>query len=87
MTNVIFSKPFTLLTFMNFVNLISQIVQRMTSESLADEIRSKIKDGIKQISYYEQEDSDGVPDDHGTSHLSILAEDGSAVAVTSSINN
>ncbi len=56
----------------------------MTSESFADEIRSKIKDNIKQSSY---QDSDGVPDDHGTSHLSIIAEDGSAVAVTSSINN
>ncbi|XP_058644325.1 glutathione hydrolase 1 proenzyme-like isoform X2 [Onychostoma macrolepis] len=66
---------------------LTKIVQRMTSESFADEIRSKIKDDIKQISYDEQEDSDGVPDDHGTSHLSVLAEDGSAVAVTSSINN
>uniref|UniRef100_A0A672KID2 Gamma-glutamyltranspeptidase 1-like n=1 Tax=Sinocyclocheilus grahami TaxID=75366 RepID=A0A672KID2_SINGR len=55
-------------------------------KSLADNIRSKIKDDLKQSSYYEQEDSDGVPDDHGTSHLSVLAEDGSAVAVTSSIN-
>uniref|UniRef100_A0A672KN37 Gamma-glutamyltranspeptidase 1-like n=1 Tax=Sinocyclocheilus grahami TaxID=75366 RepID=A0A672KN37_SINGR len=65
---------------------LTEIVKRMTSESLADNIRSKIKDDLKQSSYYEQEDSDGVPDDHGTSHLSVLAEDGSAVAVTSSIN-
>ncbi|RXN31309.1 gamma-glutamyltranspeptidase 1-like protein [Labeo rohita] len=66
---------------------VAEIVKRMTSESLADEIRSKIKDDFKQTRYYEQEDSDGVPEDHGTSHLSVLAEDGSAVAVTSSINN
>ncbi|XP_050957285.1 glutathione hydrolase 1 proenzyme isoform X1 [Labeo rohita] len=66
---------------------VTEIVKRMTSESLADRIRNKIKDDFKQTSYYEQEDSDGVPEDHGTSHLSVLAEDGSAVAVTSSINN
>ncbi|XP_043115292.1 glutathione hydrolase 1 proenzyme-like isoform X2 [Puntigrus tetrazona] len=66
---------------------LTEIVKDMTSESLANKIRSKIKDDIKQISYFEQEDSDGVPFDHGTSHLSVLAEDGSAVAVTSSINN
>ncbi|RXN27976.1 gamma-glutamyltranspeptidase 1-like protein [Labeo rohita] len=66
---------------------LAEIVKIMTSESLADKIRSKIKDDIKQTSYFEQEDSNGVPDDHGTSHLSVLAEDGSAVAVTSSINN
>ncbi|RXN31308.1 gamma-glutamyltranspeptidase 1-like protein [Labeo rohita] len=66
---------------------LTEIVKRMTSENLADDIRSKIKDDFKQTSYYEQEDSDGVPEDHGTSHLSVLAEDGSAVAVTSSINN
>ncbi|XP_050957291.1 glutathione hydrolase 1 proenzyme-like [Labeo rohita] len=66
---------------------VTEIVKRMTSESLADGIRNKIKDDFKQTSYYEQEDRDGVPEDHGTSHLSVLAEDGSAVAITSSINN
>ncbi|KAL1281464.1 hypothetical protein QQF64_000267, partial [Cirrhinus molitorella] len=65
---------------------LTEVLKRMTSESLADDIRSKIKDNLKQISYYEQEDS-GLPEDHGTSHLSVLAQDGSAVAVTSSINN
>ncbi|XP_059410878.1 glutathione hydrolase 1 proenzyme-like isoform X2 [Carassius carassius] len=67
---------------------LTEIIKRMTSVSFADNIRSKIKDDFKQISYFEQEDSDGVPAyDHGTYHLSVLAEDGSAVAVTSSINN
>ncbi|XP_073698631.1 glutathione hydrolase 1 proenzyme-like [Garra rufa] len=67
---------------------LTEIVKIMTSESFADDIRSKITDpGTHQLNYYEQEDIDGVPDDHGTSHLSVLAEDGSAVAVTNSINN
>ncbi|XP_051741737.1 glutathione hydrolase 1 proenzyme-like isoform X2 [Ctenopharyngodon idella] len=68
-------------------NNITEIVQKMTSVSFADHIRSKIKDDNKQDSYYEQEGIDKVPDDHGTSHLSVIAEDGSAVAVTSSIND
>lgn len=55
----------------------------MTSDGFADHIRSQIKDDIKQDRY----EVKTVPDDHGTSHLSIIAEDGSAVAVTSSINN
>ncbi|XP_056313956.1 glutathione hydrolase 1 proenzyme-like [Danio aesculapii] len=58
----------------------SQFVKNMISDSFADHIRSLIKDDHKQISY-------SVEKDNGTSHLSVLAEDGSAVAVTSSINN
>ncbi|XP_050975166.1 glutathione hydrolase 1 proenzyme-like isoform X2 [Labeo rohita] len=65
---------------------VTGIVNNMTSDSFADMIRSMINDSFKQNSYG-QEDSNGVPDDHGTSHLSVIAEDGSAVAVTSSINN
>ncbi|XP_067298515.1 glutathione hydrolase 1 proenzyme-like, partial [Pseudorasbora parva] len=64
---------------------ISEVVKNMISDDFADHIRSKIKDDIKQTSY--SKDDYKVPDDHGTSHLSIIAEDGSAVAVTSSINN
>jgi len=56
----------------------------MTSVSFAEEIWRKINDNFKQTSYG---DINIVPDDHGTSHLSIIAEDGSAVAVTSSIND
>ncbi|RXN24325.1 gamma-glutamyltranspeptidase 1-like protein [Labeo rohita] len=73
-----------------------QIVKEMTSDSFADCIRSNIKDDIKQEQYdvqcsnYPADDFKqykNFPDDeHGTSHLSVIAEDGSAVAVTSSIN-
>ncbi|XP_021333880.3 glutathione hydrolase 1 proenzyme-like [Danio rerio] len=66
---------------------ITEHVKNMVSDSFADHIRSKIKDDLKQTSYDEQEDINTVPEDHGTSHVSVLAKDGSAVAVTSSINN
>ncbi|KAL0153577.1 hypothetical protein M9458_051191, partial [Cirrhinus mrigala] len=67
-------------------------VKTMTTDSFADCIRGEIKDDIKQERYDEQCeqvrcDGNCVNDDFGTSHLSIIAEDGSAVAVTSSIND
>ncbi|RXN31307.1 gamma-glutamyltranspeptidase 1-like protein [Labeo rohita] len=65
---------------------ITETIKNMTSKSFADDIRSKIKDDIKQDTYG-QESENCPDDDFGTSHLSIIAEDGSAVAVTSSINN
>ncbi|XP_042573432.1 glutathione hydrolase 1 proenzyme-like isoform X3 [Cyprinus carpio] len=63
-----------------------QLVKNMTSESTANGIRSKIKDDIKQVKYDDNEEN-YPDDDRGTSHLSIIGEDGSAVAVTSSIND
>ncbi|ROJ96900.1 Glutathione hydrolase 1 proenzyme [Anabarilius grahami] len=63
---------------------ITAIVQNMTSESFADYIRSMIKDDTTKQDRY---DVKTVCEGHGTSHLSVIAEDGSAVAVTSSINN
>uniref|UniRef100_A0A8C1JTG2 Uncharacterized protein n=1 Tax=Cyprinus carpio TaxID=7962 RepID=A0A8C1JTG2_CYPCA len=66
--------------------VVLQLVKNMTSESTANGIRSKIKDDIKQVKYDDNEEN-YPDDDRGTSHLSIIGEDGSAVAVTSSIND
>uniref|UniRef100_A0A8C2KVL5 Uncharacterized protein n=1 Tax=Cyprinus carpio TaxID=7962 RepID=A0A8C2KVL5_CYPCA len=65
---------------------IRELVKNMTSESTANGIRSKIKDDIRQVKYDDNEEN-YPDDDRGTSHLSIIGEDGSAVAVTSSIND
>lgn len=57
----------------------------MISDDFADTIRSKISDDSTQSeNYYGGEFVNSESD--GTSHLSIIAEDGSAVAVTSTIN-
>uniref|UniRef100_A0A9J8CG97 Glutathione hydrolase n=1 Tax=Cyprinus carpio carpio TaxID=630221 RepID=A0A9J8CG97_CYPCA len=67
-----------------FLN-ISSFIQNITSKDYADMILQKITDNMtQQESYYEPEFY--LPDDHGTAHVSVLAEDGSAVAATSTIN-
>ena len=71
--------------FTLFFFLFSQIAQHMLEQSLGDKLRQLIQDNrtFDNVSYYAQYFSDA---DYGTTHLSVLAENGDAVAVTTSIN-
>ncbi|KAK2915690.1 hypothetical protein Q8A67_000064 [Cirrhinus molitorella] len=63
---------------------IAEIVKNMTLDDFADNMRSMIKDDTVN---QERPDVKTVCAGHGTTHVSVITEDGSAVAVTSSINN
>ena len=74
-----------LFLFTLFCFLFSQIAQHMLEQSLGDKLRQRIQDNrtFDDVSYYAKYFSDA---DYGTTHISVLAENGDAVAVTTSIN-
>ena len=62
-----------------------QIAKKMLKQELGAKLRTLIKDDRTHgsVSYYAQHFSDA---DYGTTHLSVLAKNGDAVSVTSTIN-
>ncbi|XP_078062886.1 glutathione hydrolase 1 proenzyme-like [Mustelus asterias] len=67
-----------------FVNM-TELVANMTSNYFATQLRSRITDDTTHSMQYYEPDFYTV-DNHGTAHVSLVAEDGSAVSVTSTIN-
>lgn len=68
----------------DFVN-VTELVANLTSPEYAAMIRDRIDDSTTHDIPYYNPTLDFVPD-HGTTHLNVLAKDGSAVAMTSTIN-
>ncbi|KAJ9582225.1 hypothetical protein L9F63_003435, partial [Diploptera punctata] len=65
---------------------ISELIQQLTSKSYAESVRQKISDNrtSQDPAYYGAEVV--MPEDHGTAHITVLAPNGDAVSVTSTIN-
>ncbi|KAI9556606.1 hypothetical protein GHT06_016396 [Daphnia sinensis] len=65
---------------------VNELAELLISDSFVDETRSKMCDSMTSDdpAYYGAACSN--PEDHGTSHVSIVDENGMAVAVTSTIN-
>ncbi|XP_019618511.1 PREDICTED: gamma-glutamyltranspeptidase 1-like [Branchiostoma belcheri] len=68
----------------NFVD-IDELTRNMTSDDYAESLRRRITDGTTHdYRYYDP--SFVLPEDSGTSHVSVLGPNGDAVSVTSTVN-
>lgn len=70
----------------DITSYVNELVRNLTSEAQAFQTYQQINDTftVNNASYYGADFY--TPEDHGTTHLSILAPNGDAVAVTSTIN-
>uniref|UniRef100_A0A915E890 Gamma-glutamyltranspeptidase 1 n=1 Tax=Ditylenchus dipsaci TaxID=166011 RepID=A0A915E890_9BILA len=70
---------------MDYIANASQIAKNITSRLWADEIRSKMTALTHPDGYYGG-NFQAAPEDHGTTHISVIDKFGNAVSVTSTIN-
>ena len=77
--------PYSIIEVFSWLSTILQLVKNMTSSEYASAIRQKIDDGTTHDVMYYEPTFDFVQD-QGTTHLNVLGPDGSAVAMTSTIN-
>lgn len=61
-------------------------MRKLTDPQYAMEIRAKILENETSQSYTYYGAEYGTVEDHGTAHISVLAPNGDAVSVTSTIN-
>jgi len=79
------SRVFARLLSKNLHNVSPQAARKMLSQETGDGLRHKIRDSMtfKDVRYYAQSFSDA---DYGTTHVAVLAPNGDAVSVTTTIN-
>ena len=79
------SRVFTRLLSKILHNVSPQVARKMLSQETGDRLRHKIRDSMtfKDVRYYAQSFSDA---DYGTTHVAVLAPNGDAVSVTTTIN-
>nr|XP_039272064.1 glutathione hydrolase 1 proenzyme-like [Styela clava] len=70
-----------------FSDEVDELVNQMTCQKHAEEIKRKIDDCRTYSSEHYGEKMAQVPNDPGTAHVGVIGPDGSAVAITSTINH
>lgn len=82
-----FKYGFAKRSYLGDVSMNASFLNEFTNMSYANEIRSRIKldQTFNDFNHYGAEYTS--KDDHGTSHISVLAANGDAVSITSTINN
>jgi gamma-glutamyltranspeptidase/glutathione hydrolase/leukotriene-C4 hydrolase len=66
--------------------IVERLVSNLTSDSYVEDIRTKIQDDQTNNTYEYYGAEFYQPDDHGTSHISVIGSNGDALAITSTVN-
>lgn len=71
-----------------FSTRVEELQRNLTTLEYAEHFRSKIDDAkTHELPFYISGNVSTLPEDHGTAHIAILAPNGDAISVTSTINN